>query len=137
MPKSELKPCPFCGGKLTHLSTYPGMVAFYICEDCQMRFEVPFHDDQEFDETLNNRKDGEKKIEFSWIEQFIKQNDFDHDSLRCLWTTYCLHHNLDVDTAEYDVGIANMWFVMNKSERDTVDWYDLNSFDNFMGMWLT
>lgn len=45
--------------------------------------------------------------EFDWLMQAAKEGDYANErvikhQLRALWTTYCLHHNVDVDTKEYD-----------------------------------
>lgn len=43
-----------------------------------------------------------RTAEFGYMKAFIIEGDFTDDAyrsqLRALWTAYCLHHNLDVDT---------------------------------------
>ena len=51
-------------------------------------------------ETLENSVS--RKAEFMYLRAYAEQSSFDEevcrDQLRMLWTAYCLHHNLDVDT---------------------------------------
>ena len=39
---------------------------------------------------------------FKWVREADFCGDLDIDILRILWTAYCFHNGLDVDTAEYD-----------------------------------
>ena len=47
-----------------------------------------------------------KMNELSFLFEWVRETDFcgdlDIDILRILWTAYCFHNGLDVDTAEYD-----------------------------------
>ena len=48
----------------------------------------------------------DKKEEMAYIVAFAVEafldSEIDCNQLRALWTAYCLHHHLDVDTMEYD-----------------------------------
>ena len=58
------------------------------------------------------------------------------DQLRALWTAYCIHYDLDVDTGEYDHDLRELWSVVSGEECDTPNWSDLDSFELFMYAWL-
>ena len=105
---------------------------------------------------LNDNKDGEsktvndlcdyaehtgtKKREFEYLKSFSREAFFDtevcRDQLRSLWTAYCLHNDLIVDTGAYDSDILELWSVVSISEEDTAEWSDFDSFDNFMCAYL-
>ncbi len=86
----------------------------------------------------------DKQKYLEWIQVFIGCACFDEevcrDQLRCLWTAYCLRHNLDVDTSVYDNDLLSLWQMMedtdNGGEPDTDDWGDYHGFDLFMGKYL-
>lgn len=54
-----------------------------------------------------------RTAEFGYMKAFIVEGDFSDEryraQLRALWTPYCLHHNLDVDTAGYDADLNGLW----------------------------
>lgn len=76
----------------------------------------------------------EKEMEL--MKNFAEEAYFDEeifrDQLRCLWTAYCLHYNLDVDTSSYDSELWELWQSSIICDEDTADWSDFDSFDNFM-----
>lgn len=77
-----------------------------------------------------------KKWELDYIFKFTNEGFFDEEcacrQLRSLWTTYCLHHRIDVDTAEYDNTLLEIWSSVSFSEGDNAYWGDFVSFDRFM-----
>lgn len=78
--------------------------------------------------------------EFKFMESFAGESCFDEDicrdHLRMLWTAYCLHHGLDVDTANYDSDLRKLWDAVAADEEGTADWSDFDSFDTFMCRYL-
>lgn len=56
--------------------------------------------------------------------------------LRCLWTAYCLHQNIDVDTVEYDNRVMEMWNVMQKNESAPYSSLEYGRFYNAMSRYL-
>lgn len=60
-----------------------------------------------------------RKNELGFIIDFVRENDFGYDvelkQLRSLWTAYCLHNNLECDTAQYDNDIKKIWFFMERN----------------------
>ena len=82
----------------------------------------------------------DRNAEFKFMASFAMQSCFDEDicrdHFRILWTAYCLHHNLDVDTASYDSDLRELWEAVAADEEDTADWSDFDSFGNFMCRYL-
>lgn len=80
-----------------------------------------------------------RKSELDYMKKFIEQSDFTEgrcrDWLRALWTTYCLHYNLDVDTAEYDSDLSDLWYSMEEG-RNTAGWSSPEAFSDFMCEYL-
>ena len=74
--------------------------------------------------------------EFDYIVGFAVESCFDNElacqQFRSLWTAYCFHRGLDVDTEEYDAALAGIWKEVSAGEEDTAYWNDFNSFDQFM-----
>lgn len=81
--------------------------------------------------------------EFGFILDFAKEMYFEfraaRQQLRSLWTAYCLHNDMECDTAKYDNDIRAIYNVVakNKScqwvdnEEEGIVGFDL--FDLFMG----
>ena len=82
----------------------------------------------------------ERNAEFKFVLDFIVESylieELARDQLRSLWTAYCLHHNLDADTAEYYEDFAQLWKVVSESGDGTSEWSDFDSFGNFMCRYL-
>lgn len=78
----------------------------------------------------------ERIRELQYIFSFVDEGCFDTElacnQLRSLWTAYCLHHGLDVDTREYDRGLLEIWTQVAVVEGDTANWSDYDSFEIFM-----
>ena len=81
-----------------------------------------------------------REAEMKYLKEFTRQNCFDgetiRDQLRCLWTAYCFHHGLDVDTLGYDNDLFGLWDTLVEEESETEGWRDYDSFDNFMCKYL-
>lgn len=76
-----------------------------------------------------------RTAEFGYMKAFIVEGDFSDEryraQLRALWTAYCLHHNLDVGTTEYDADLNGLWCkIIEVGQVD--NWYSLDHFENFM-----
>lgn len=82
----------------------------------------------------------DRNAEFNYILAFVVESSFENelsrDQLRCLWTAYCFHNNLDADTYEYDGDIRALWNAIAAQEPDSADWHDLDSFAYSMCMCL-
>ncbi len=70
------------------------------------------------------------KAEWLYLKAFVEQSDFSRDSygnqLRCLWTAYCFHQDMTVDTKPYDNDLLELWNAIH-SEK---------SWDSFMCEYL-
>lgn len=81
-----------------------------------------------------------REAEMEYLKEFARQGCFDEelgrDQLRCLWTAYCFHQRLDVDTSGYDSGLLDLWDTMAEEEAEKAGWSDYDSFDNFMCRYL-
>lgn len=81
-----------------------------------------------------------REAEMEYLKEFARQGCFDEelgrDQLRCLWTAYCFHHGLTVDTSGYDNDLADLWGVMAEDEPETADWSDKDSFGSFLCRYL-
>ena len=85
---------------------------------------------------LQERVNRERSQELQYIISFAEESRFEmepaHSQLRSLWTAYCLHHSLDVDTSKYDHDLMAIWAQVSATEGDTACWSDFDSFDAFM-----
>ena len=81
-----------------------------------------------------------REAEMEYLKEFVRKGWFDEelarDQLRCLWTAYCFHQRLDVDTSGYDSGLLDLWDTMAEEEAEKAGWSDYDSFDNFMCRYL-
>ena len=81
-----------------------------------------------------------REAEMKYLKEFVQQGYFDEElgrnQSRCLWTAYCFHHGLIVDTSGYDNDVIELWNAIAKDEPETADWDDFDSFDNFMCRYL-
>lgn len=81
-----------------------------------------------------------RKAEFDYMMNFVEENSFDDemscDWLRMLWTAFCLHHGLDVDTHVYDWYLSELWKRLQETGDGTSEWADFNEFENFMCKYL-
>lgn len=82
----------------------------------------------------------DNKLEYEYIIDYIHGAFFDNEicreQLRCLWAAYCLHYDIEVDTSRYDGNLLKLWGELLKTEEDTADWSDYESFDNYMCKYL-
>ena len=82
----------------------------------------------------------EMRRELDYIFGFVNEGGFDQDiacdQLICLWTAFCLRFGLDVDTAEYDRIVLEIWDALTASEEDSAFWGDFDEFDNSMAKYL-
>lgn len=71
--------------------------------------------------------DRDKELEFiiGYIEKGTKRQ------LRSLWTAYCLHHDLEADTRDYDYDILRIWRAVEKAKM-AHEWGGYVNFYMFM-----
>lgn len=82
----------------------------------------------------------DRSTEFAYMIQFADDRFLDEelgrDQFRALWTAYCFHHDIHVDTGKYDADMLQLWDAVQKVDRETADWSDFDSFDGFMCRYL-
>lgn len=88
-------------------------------------------------------EDIRKEAELEYLEKFISESCLNseeaREQVRALWTAYCFHQALDVDTAEYDNTLLGLWNGMDKNIPAAVgdaDWSCFGKFDSFMCVYL-
>lgn len=78
----------------------------------------------------------DKQKELNFILKFAREENFGYEvcthQFRSLWTAYCLHHGLEVDTSTYDADIKEVWEAVSEENQDTPDWKGFEGFDLFM-----
>lgn len=75
--------------------------------------------------------------EFEFLKGFVQEGflgvECCRNQLKALWTAYCIHQNLDVDTAPYDNDIMRLWNTMQDSGCNVSDvWETFEQFDDFL-----
>lgn len=88
------------------------------------------------------RDDEFREIIFFIKDMWFTMRSFEH--LRCMWTTYCIHHDILIDTADYDNDMMCMFNLVRAISRQTKQKMDTNklkrlyfkNFDNFMGKYM-
>lgn len=79
--------------------------------------------------------------EFEYLKKFASGGDFDFQllrkQLRALWTAFCFHADLTVDTGKYDGYLHELWDALQPGSglRD-IDWCNFDEFDGFMCAYL-
>lgn len=85
---------------------------------------------------MHTKDISDKQRELDYLKDFSCEAYFDtevgREQLRSLWTAYCLHNDLIVDTGTYDDDILELWSAVSLGEEDTAEWSDFDSFDDFM-----
>ena len=81
-----------------------------------------------------------QKEEFNYLLLFIEESGSRIDALqtRALWTAYCLHNDLEIDTRKYDDNLKRVYKAMLDVEADKyyVFFEDYEEFDSYMGVYL-
>ena len=85
---------------------------------------------------LTPLKESDKQVtEFDYLCGFAKEADFECEALpaeqlRALWTAYCFHTNLDIDTFECDTALRKVWEVLK--DKKSCCWDNFDEFDHYM-----
>ncbi len=82
----------------------------------------------------------DKKEEFVAIKEAIndvelKRSGAATQQLRALWTAFAIHQDLEVDTAEYDSFLRELWQYITDADDNLHEAYvgkGFEAFDNFM-----
>lgn len=54
------------------------------------------------------------------------------NQLRSLWTAYCIHQDMEVDTLSYDQDLLVLWETVEKAAPKCEHTADFDAFDAFM-----
>jgi hypothetical protein len=80
------------------------------------------------------------EAEMGQMKAFTMDACFDveicRDQLRCLWTAYCIHHDLEADTSRYDSSMKELWDAISQDEACTADWDGYDSFYCYLAKYL-
>lgn len=80
--------------------------------------------------------------EWEFLLGYVKDNTVHFYTETCryqllaLWTAYCLHNNLEVDTIMYDVELIDLWNAIPIEHRRGLHCSNWGEFDDLMGAWL-
>ncbi len=82
-----------------------------------------------------------EQMEYEYILECIESSeDLDEmvvmKRLRCLWTAYCLHHDIGVGTDKYDSKMQKMWKVMQENKTSPYLSDKFERFSNAMSSFL-
>lgn len=78
------------------------------------------------------------EAEFKYLLDFAKGADLffktQRVQLRSLWTAYCFHANMDIDTRAYDRDLRTLWEALpaDHEEDSCEDFTTFEKFDDFM-----
>lgn len=80
--------------------------------------------------------------EWEFLLGYVKDNtvyfytETCRNQLLSLWTAYCLHNNLEVDTIMYDVELIDLWNAIPIEHRRELRCSNWGEFDDLMGAWM-
>lgn len=81
-------------------------------------------------------KGAQREREFNYLLSFVDEASFESalycNQLCALWTAYCFHYNLNLDTADYDADMRKLWETVSKTGQCAPFWSDFESFEIFM-----
>lgn len=83
-----------------------------------------------------------EKSEWQFLIDYVKDDttDFGLDSCRnqllALWTVYCMHNDLDVDTAMYDAVLMDLFNALSDEQKVELHCTGFSELDSMMAQWL-
>ena len=86
-------------------------------------------------QAFNLSKAVERKFMFAFAYEAPLDLEICRNQLRCLWTAYCLHFDLNVDTRAYDTILRELYDKMSYFNHEMAEW-TFESFDWFMCQYL-
>lgn len=84
----------------------------------------------------------DEQNEWKFILTYVKDsttyfhNDACRNQLVALWTSYCLHNDLDVDTVMYDAVLRDLFYALSDERKAELHCAHFSEFDNTMSQWL-
>lgn len=88
-----------------------------------------------------------EQSEWQFIVDYVKDDTTDfrnsvcRSQLMALWTAYCMHNDLDVDTKMYDATLYDatlfdLWLAVSLERRRALHIFRFSEFDSWMSQWL-
>ena len=83
-----------------------------------------------------------EKSEWQFLVNYVKDSTTDFCNATCrsqlmaLWTAYCMHNDLDVDTAMYDAVLKGLFNALSDEQKAELHCVRLPEFDSMMAQWL-
>lgn len=83
-----------------------------------------------------------EKSEWQFLVDYVKDDTTDFRNAVCrsqlmaLWTAYCMHNDLDVDTAMYDAVLKDLFNALSDEQKAELHCVRLPEFDSMMAQWL-
>lgn len=83
-----------------------------------------------------------EKSEWQFLVDYVKDDTTDFYNATCrsqlmaLWTAYCMHNDLDVDTAMYDAVLMDLFNALSDEQKAELHCTSLPEFDCMMAQWL-
>lgn len=80
--------------------------------------------------------------EWEFLLGYVKDNTVHfytetcRNQLLALWTAYCMHNDLDVDTAMYDAVLMDLFNALSDEQKAELHCTRLPEFDCMMARWL-
>lgn len=80
--------------------------------------------------------EAEKRFMLKFAEGAALNEQLAMEQLRCLWTAYCFHADLNVDTRDYDVQCTELWHKVTDSADAPTAASTYADFEMFMCVYL-
>lgn len=83
-----------------------------------------------------------EQSEWQFLVDYVKDDTTDFYNATCrsqlmaLWTAYCMHNDLDVDTAMYDAVLMDLLNALSDEQKAELHCTRLPEFDCMMAQWL-
>lgn len=83
-----------------------------------------------------------EQSEWQFIVDYVKDSTTNfcnatcHSQLMALWTSYCLHNSLDVDTAMYDAVLMDLFNALSDEQKAELHCTGFSELDSMMAQWL-
>lgn len=84
----------------------------------------------------------DEKSEWKFLMGFVKDdtvyfhNETCRNQFMALWTAYCLHNDLTVDTAMYDAVLMDLFNALSDEQKAELRCPYFSEFDSMMCQWL-
>ena len=156
--KKVLYRCSICGFKMGWEDSDYEHGTMWGCERCGATFctscAVKRIGRKAYDEMIENGKHVlcpdcmketasiDEKSEWKFLIDFVKDdtvyfhNEACRNQFMALWTSYCLHSNLDIDTAMYDAVLMDLFNALSDEQKAELRCPYFPDFDDMMGAWL-